>query len=116
MSFLIAIFARWGVAERFRRPLGYLAAAIALLALLWLLKAIYDHHVISDHEATIERQVEKKAREGGDAARGAVDQVRNETEAGNEEARNAAAGSDDPLRSGLDSLRRGAGADRHPAR
>lgn len=79
MGFLISLFARWGVAERFRKPLGYLTAAIALFALLWLLRAIYDHRVISAHEAKREAKA-SGARETAaeEAARDTIINQRNE--------------------------------------
>lgn len=79
MGFLIAKFASWGIAERFRKPLSYLTAAMTLFALLCLLKAIYDHRVISDHEA--KREVKASgAREAAaeEAARDTLINQRNE--------------------------------------
>ncbi len=39
---LLALFARWGVAQRLQRPLGYLVLGIGLIALLGVLWAIFD--------------------------------------------------------------------------
>jgi len=52
-ALLIRIAASVGVPERFRKVAGYAVAVVALVALLWLGKTIYDRSVIADHEADI---------------------------------------------------------------
>lgn len=56
-------------------------------------------------QAEIERKAAEIARDADSDAGSAVDQTKSEVEQGNEDARNAADGSDDPLRDGLNSLR-----------
>ena len=58
----------------------------------------------AEYEAAARKAVER-AREADTAAGETVTETRNEVENGNERARNAANGSDDPLRDGLGSLR-----------
>lgn len=79
MGFLISLFARWGVAESFRKPLGYLTVIVALLALLSLGKCVYDRKLISDHEAKREAAA-SGAREvaAEEAARDTIINTRNE--------------------------------------
>ena len=54
MTWLIAALARWGVPEGIRKPLAWLSAALAVLALLWLVRAFYDRSVIERHAAEVE--------------------------------------------------------------
>ena len=51
------------------------------------------------------RKATERAREADSAATGAINETIETVEQGNEQARQAASGSDDPLRSALDSLR-----------
>lgn len=106
MALILSILARWGVPESLRKAVAWLAIIIALAVLLGIAKCSYDRSIIDAHEAETAAKVEHKAREGDQAARGAADEIRTETEKSNDDARNAAAGSDDPLRDGLNSLRR----------
>ena len=83
--------------------------ALGVLALLWFVYSHgesvgYDKRDAEYDEAA--RIAAEKAREADAAAAGAVDQSKSEVEQGNEHAREAANGSDDPLRDGLNSLRR----------
>lgn len=79
MSLLIALFARWGVAERFRKPLGYLTALIVAIALLSLLRAIYEHHVIARHDEKIAAAASgARERSAEEAATDTIINTRNE--------------------------------------
>ncbi len=62
MTFLLAIFARWGVPERFRKALAIVLAVVTLVAALAILKGCYDHEVIKRHQAKIQAQA-SEARE-----------------------------------------------------
>ena len=81
-----------------------IAAAIALL----LIYNTGRNHGEADVQAAWDaatRAAIEQAREADDSAHEAIDNTRTEVEAGNAQARDAANGSDDPLRSALDSLR-----------
>lgn len=108
---LIPLLASLGVAERFRKPVAYIALAVTVLALLGLLWAIWLHNhdasVIERHEEKITNQVDAVSSEAAASASAAVDQSRNEVERTNDQARDAASRSDDPLGDGLRSLRAG---------
>jgi hypothetical protein len=84
MTFIVAILARWGVPERFRRALAMLVAAglaIALLAALWgLWLRSHDEGVVERHETAITTKVQKRT-EAADLAAEQADQVRAEQRA-----------------------------------
>lgn len=84
-----------------------LGGGLALLLLLWGAKALYDRSVIEGHENEVTVQVQATASAAAEAADAAESQTRGEVEKGNDDARRAAAGSDDPLKSALDRLRAG---------
>ncbi len=113
MIWAITILARWGVPEGVRRPLAILIGIMALVALLaasWALWLhFHDKGVIERHEEQVTKQVDAISSEAAASASAAVDHSRNEVEIGNEQARAAASGSDDRLKSGLDRLRTGKG-------
>lgn len=50
ITLLAAKFGLWGVPERFRNAAAYALLAIAVIALIWAVKAIYDRSVVEDHE------------------------------------------------------------------
>lgn len=85
------------------------AQGVAILAvilagfLLWL--HFHDKGVIERHEEEITQKVDAVSSDAAASASAAVDQSRNIVEKANEDAREAAADSDDPLKSGLDSIR-----------
>ncbi|SLK03687.1 hypothetical protein [Novosphingobium mathurense] len=110
MTFILAILGRWGVPERFQRLVAYAGLALLCAALVaaWLWQ--HDRKVIAHHEEKITRQVEKKTGRASEAATEAAGNTKERVEHENERARNAASGGTDPLKSGLDCLRR-AGAD-----
>ena len=94
-----------------------IAAAVALLVLaLPILKGCYDRSVIREHEREVAEQVREKTEAGEKAGRDAAVATKSEVEKRNDEARKAAAGSDDPLKSGIDSLRNPAGPHRNASR
>lgn len=76
------------------------AAFAAVLAFLLWLRA-HDKAVIAKHEATIEAQADEILELAAKAAASAAAQERGRVEAGNDRAREAAKGSDDPWRAGL---------------
>lgn len=91
----------WAFLKGVPREVYYALAAIA--ALWWAYSAGQDAKQAEWDEHT--RKALESAREADSAAGEAVTETRNEVEARNAEARNAANGSDDPLRDGLSSLR-----------
>lgn len=116
MTPLLALFARLAVPQWLQRPLAYLTSAIAVLALLWLLKGCYDRDVIAEHETKVQAQVQTKAAAANADAAGAVSDTRNAVQKGNDNARKAASAGTDPLGDGFRSLRTEAGKDRPAAR
>jgi len=81
-----------------------IAAAVALL----LIYNTGRNHGEADVQAAWDAATRAAIQQGRDAdesAREAIDNTRQSTEQTNDEAREAASGSDDPLRSGLNSLR-----------
>lgn len=97
---------------------GFSIAVLVVAAIVGLAvaKAAYDHTVIARHEAKVAAQVAKAVAAGNEAAGVAVEAKRTQVEQTNETARQAASGSDDPLRAGLDSLRARTPKDRPAAR
>lgn len=76
---------------------------VAIIVGLWL--RAHDNAVIDKHEVEVGKQVQATSSAGAADASKAVAQAKQEVETSNAKARTAAAGSDDPLRAGLDSLR-----------
>ena len=109
MTFILSILARWKALGPSGRVLGYIGAAVALVALLGVLRGCYDRSVIREHEREVAEHVREKTDAGDKAGRDAADATKSDVEAGNERARDAAAGSDDPLKSGLDEIGRDGG-------
>lgn len=103
---IAALFARLMASQRFRRIAGYVGLAISLLAALWLAKALYDRALIADHDAAQEAAVLKADAVADDKAGQVAATEQAKVEKGNQDARNAAAGSDDPLKSAFDQLRK----------
>lgn len=66
MPFLAALFARLAVPERFRLPLAYIASAIAIIALLSVLKGCYDASVRKDYRAEVEAKAGQAREEAAD--------------------------------------------------
>lgn len=83
-------------------------AALAGLLLAWGLWSLWlrshDRAVIERHEEGISAQTSERASDAAADATEAVADTKGRIEQENEDARNAAAGSDDPLRAALDSL------------
>lgn len=50
IGFILPLVAHLGVPERFRNAAAYALLAIAVIALIWAVKAIYDRSVVEDHE------------------------------------------------------------------
>lgn len=102
---IMAILARLGVPEPLRKVVAYIGLTIAAIAILALAKHFYDNAVEARYEAKVQAQVTKATEAANTAATEAVTATKTEVERTNEDARNAASGSADPLKSGLDSLR-----------
>ena len=106
MIWAIASSALGWVKKNVPREVWY---ALGTLALLWF---VYSHgksvgYGQSEAEhAEVARKAAEQAREADAVSGSVVDQSKNEVEQGNERARDAANGSDDPLRDGLNGLRR----------
>lgn len=99
----------------FKAAFGWVSAlprwmhgALAFAALITAI-VVWDHFddraAIREHERELQAAIEAKDEAADDAAIEAAGQAKTTTEAENDEAREAAAGSDDHLKSGLDRLR-----------
>lgn len=79
ITLLIWLFARTGLPQRLLRPLAWATVVIAVIALLWLAKTMYDRSVIQGHEQEREtKAVEARDRSAeeraDDAVRNIIDQ------------------------------------------
>jgi hypothetical protein len=86
----------------------YLAIAAALVAVVMVARCdAYNDGKRAERasQAVAERKAAERAREADADAGKAVDETRATVEAGNQRARDAAEGSDDPLREGLGALK-----------
>ena len=86
----------------------YLAIAAALVAVVLIARCdAYNDGKRAERasQAVAERKAAERARKADADAGKAVDETRATVEAGNQRARDAAEGSDDPLRDGLGALR-----------
>jgi hypothetical protein len=86
----------------------YLAIAAALVAVVMVARCdAYNDGKRAERasQAVAERKAAERARKADADAGKAVDETRATVEAGNQRARDAAEGSDDPLRDGLGALR-----------
>lgn len=94
-----------GIPKRLHKVVMWLAFVLLCAALfgLWLWQ--HDRGVIEEHEAEVTEQVGKLDDDGDLAASEAAADKKAGIEKENEDARKAADGSDDPLKSGLDRLR-----------
>lgn len=83
-------------------------AAVAGILLAWALWSLWlrshDRAVIERHEEAITAKTSERASDAAADATEAVADTKGRVEQENEDARNAADGSDDPLRAALDSL------------
>lgn len=83
-------------------------AAVAGLLLAWALWSLWlrshDRAVIERHEEAITAKTSERASDAATDATEAVADTKARVDKENEDARNAADGSDDPLRAALDSL------------
>ena len=73
MTFLIPLLTSWGVPEKLRQPLQWLAVTVALGLLLWTGKSIYDASVIEQYET--ERQGDAIKAYDGAAEQRAADAI-----------------------------------------
>ena len=105
-AFLIRILASVGIPERFRSIAGYIGMAFAVIALLWLAKAFYDRSLIAEHDAKQDAAVIKADAIADDKAGQVSASQAARIEKENNDARKAAAGSDDPLADGLRALKK----------
>lgn len=83
---------------------GLAIALLAVVLFLWWLHA-HDRKVIDQHEAKIDAQVSEAVAQGSEAASQTVTETKTDVEAQNAKARDAAKGSDDPLKAGLEKLK-----------
>lgn len=108
MTFLITLFARWGLPERIRAPLATAATIVAAVALVlgawnvWL--HFHDRAVVRADRAKANAEAHETARRADEAAQGETDRVKTQVEDENERARDAAKDSSDPLADALRSL------------
>lgn len=101
---LISFGAVWGFLKGV--PSGVWVAIAAALLLWWIDNRAYDRGY-SDRTAEYEqaaREAAERAREADGFSRAKSDETRTTVEEGNEQARSAADGSDDPLADALRSL------------
>lgn len=109
IPFLIGKFALWGLPESLRRPLALLTTGLAVAALCGLLWTCWlgkhDDAVIEKHEAKVTQAIATASASASAVAIDAASDTKSKVEKKNDDARKAAAGSDDPLKRGLDSLR-----------
>lgn len=87
------------------KAIGGTAVVLALIVAFNLWLSAHDEALINEHERALQEAITKATEAAEDDAAGVVAETRTETEKSNADARNAANGSDDPLRSALDSLR-----------
>lgn len=87
-----------------------LGGAVLLIGAFLLWDWLDDRAAVTAHEGRIAGEVARQTSAAATSAAAAVHQTQTEVDQTNDEARRAAAGSDDPLRSGLDRLR----ADQRP--
>lgn len=60
IGFLLPLLARVGVPEALRKAVAYASLAIALIALLGLVKCSYDRSLIRKHDAEVSAEAVKK--------------------------------------------------------
>ncbi len=98
-----------GLSERGARNLAVMAGAVAAVLLLASLAGLWlrfhDRDVIAADRAGSNAKALGTARAADADAAAASDETRNDVEKANDDARDAARGSDDPLGDGLRSLR-----------
>ena len=87
-----------------------LGGAVLLIAAFLIWDWLDDRAAIRAHEGRIAGEVAEQASAAATSAAAAVNQTQTEVDQTNDQARRAAAGSNDPLKSGLDRLR----ADQRP--
>jgi hypothetical protein len=75
MTFLIPLFAKIGLPERFQRAAAIATTILAAIALLAVLKTCYDRSVVERHQAKVEAQASKAREKAADER--AVDAVTN---------------------------------------
>jgi hypothetical protein len=111
MTFLIGLFLRWGVTERFARPLAIgfaIIAAIALCASLWTCwLSSHNKSVIEADRNESNVKVLTDAIADNERANVVLTKEEKANDERIEQARGKAAASDDPLAAGFDSLRTG---------
>lgn len=101
-----ALLKGWNILKLIPREVWYFLAAAALA---WFVDHRAYQRGYGDSEAEhaeLARKAAERARVADSAANDTVTRTTDEVEKGNDDARKAAEGSDDPLRAGLDRLRR----------
>ena len=110
ITFLIAKFARLGLPEPLRRGFALVTACLAVLALTGLLWTCWlrshDKAVVAEHELEIAEQIGQATEAANADAAEAAAVTKGQVEAGNKAAQDAAAKSADPLKAGVDALRK----------
>lgn len=101
----LRLLASVGIPDRFQKAAAYAGLVILTIALVMGWMYFHDRKVIREHEAKVTAKIEKKDAAGDAAAAKAEKDARDDVEAGNARASEAANGSDDPLKAGLDALK-----------
>lgn len=86
------------------KAIGGAAVVLALIGAFNLWLSAHDEALINEHERALQEAITKVTEAAEDDAAGVVAESRDDVEAGNQRAREAAAGSDDPLADGLRGL------------
>lgn len=103
--FLVNLFLRAGIPERLQKYVLYAILALIVAFGVWLWFRAHDRAVIREHEREIVEEVRERTDRGNAAATEAAAETQDKIEQENDDARKAADGSDDPLKSALDRLR-----------
>lgn len=99
----------WKAASLLQRAgaiIGILLTLVAVWKVFWWQ---YDKGVIEKHEEKVTETVASQSASASASASATVAETKSKVEKGNDDARKAASGSTDPLKSGLDRLHKGKG-------
>lgn len=109
------LFTAWQFLKGVPREVYYAAAAAIALLLIYNTGRNHGEADVQAAWDSATRAAIQQARDADEAANRAIDNTRNNVEQSNEQARDAATGSDDPLGAGLRSLRAGQASVDSPA-
>jgi hypothetical protein len=119
IGFLLPLVLKLGVPQRFAKPIAtgvlIFGAAVLLIGGFLLWDHFDDKAAVKADRSAAKAEAVSRAREADERAHGAANRQNEEVSDGNERAKAAAAGSDDPLGDGLRSLRAEKDRDRPPA-